>query len=338
MVNVPETQVNSGGRRRLIVITTYLLSIACLWWVLHDINWREYPDELREMRWWWVLLAVISDILVYVWHGWRWSLMLKPIASVPILRTIRAIYVGLFANEVLPLRTGEVIRCYLQARWNELPFSVVLSSAFIERIFDGFFLAVALFVTVKVVPGLPGYIVQGTLLLSVLIVLGAFLIGIAMFHKQRAHAALSETGWHLHLRVLIEDLHLIGHSRYLYYAAAVTIPYLLMQVIPIYALMRAYDFADASWGVAMVLMVVLRLGGAVPQAPGNVGTFQALAVVILSSVFGYDNSFAKRFSVVMWAVVTLPLLVVGFIALAITGSKISELSHKAKSEMPVPRA
>ena len=128
---------------------------------------------------------------------------------------------------------------------------------------------------------------------------------------------------------------MIGHSKYLYYSALATIPYLLMQIVPFYALMHAYDFGDASWAVAAVLMIVLRLGSAVPQAPGNVGAFQALAVVLLSHVFGYDTGFAKRFSVVLWAVVTLPLLVVGFFALVITGARIGELSRRAKAEIPV---
>jgi glycosyltransferase 2 family protein len=54
------------------------------------------------MNWWWVSLAVVDDILVYVWHGWRWSLLLKPIADIPMMRSVRAVYVGLFANESSP--------------------------------------------------------------------------------------------------------------------------------------------------------------------------------------------------------------------------------------------
>ena len=202
-------------------------------------------------------------------------------------------FCGLFANEVLPLRTGEVLRCYLQARWSSIPFSVTLASAFIERIFDGFWLVLCLFITVKLVPGLPRYVMDGAAVLGVLIIAGALLVAIAMFHRQRAKSALSEHGWHRHLRVLIDDLHMMGHSKYLYYSAMATIPYLLMQIVPFYALMHAYDFADASWGVAAVLMIVLRLGSAVPQAPGNVGAFQALAVVLLSHVFGYDTGICK---------------------------------------------
>ena len=328
-------RVRPSSKRRFIILLTYLLSIACLWWVLHDINWREYPDELRSMNWWWVSVAAISDIIVYFWHGWRWNLMLRPIENVPVLRCIRAVYVGLFANEVLPLRTGEVIRCYLLARWSSLPFSVVLSSALIERVFDGAILVTCMVATAALVKGLPRYLIDGATILGIIVAVGAVLIAVAMFDKHLAHAALSsDKGWRRHLRVLIDDLHLMGRSRYLLYSALATFPYLLTQIVPFYALMKAYDFADASWGVAAVLMIVQRLGSAVPQAPGNVGTFQALTVVILAGVFGYDNAFAKRFSVIMWAVVTLPLLIVGFIALAITGAKIGELHFHAHSQMP----
>ncbi len=91
-----------GVRRRLVFILTNVLSIACLWWVLHDQKWAEFWEDLRTLHWGWVILAVVSDIAVYVVHGWRWSLLLKPIEEIPMWRSVRAIYVGLFANEILP--------------------------------------------------------------------------------------------------------------------------------------------------------------------------------------------------------------------------------------------
>jgi hypothetical protein len=48
-------------------------------------------------------------------------------------------------------------------------------------------------------------------------------------------------------------------------------------------------------------------------------------------LFGVDSSLAKRFSFVMWAVITLPLLIVGFIALAITGLSLADIREQAQS-------
>src|SRR6476659_6827780 len=93
--------------QRIFLFLTYALSVACLWWVLHDLDWKEFGENIRTIKWRWVAVAAVADVLVYVWQGWRWSLLLAPVERIPIERSVRAIYVGLFANEVLPFKTGE---------------------------------------------------------------------------------------------------------------------------------------------------------------------------------------------------------------------------------------
>ena len=113
---------SSKARSRSFLVLVNLISIGCLIWTLHDAKLGELKDDIATMNWWWVALAVIADVAVYCWHGWRWSLLLHPVEPVTFWQTVRAIYVGLFANEVLPFRAGEVLRCYLLSSWTELPF------------------------------------------------------------------------------------------------------------------------------------------------------------------------------------------------------------------------
>jgi uncharacterized protein (TIRG00374 family) len=314
--------------QKILLILAFVLSIGSLFYVLHDFEPEKLWGEVQAMHWGWVGAAVLFDVLVYFLQGWRWSLLLRPVANVPYARSIRAIYVGLFANEILPLRTGEVIRCYLQSRWSKLPFTVTLSSALIERIFDGFWLCVCLLVTMHFVELPELYITLGQILAAI-VLLGGALLAAAMFAKTRTRVALQKRRWLNQLTVLLEDLHIIGHSPYLYLSAAASLPYLLLQVLPIYALAQGYGI-DIGLGQGFALMVILRLVSVVPQAPGNLGTFQAAAVFGLV-LFGVDSSLAKRFSFVMWAVITLPLLIVGFVALAITELSLGEIRQQAQS-------
>ncbi len=101
------------------------------------------------MNWWWIALAVAADVSVYFWHGLRWQTLLRPVARLKYWEPVRAIYVGLFANEVLPFRAGEVLRCYLLARNPQLPLSVSLTSALIERIFDGIWLSMCIILMLR---------------------------------------------------------------------------------------------------------------------------------------------------------------------------------------------
>lgn len=333
-----EQRVKRKYSTTILLIATNIVSFACLYWVLRGAELANLKEEIRTTDWTWVTVAIISDILVYFWHAWRWSLLLTPLAKVPFWNSLRAIYVGLFANEVLPFRTGEVIRCVLLSRWTKLPLSVSLSSALIERIFDGIWLVVCLIITIRFVPALPGYLKDGGVVLAVFILICGALLAVAMFYKQQSMHVFSKNRVLSKINIVIEDLHIIGHSKYLYFSCATSLPYLLMQIVPIYALAKGYPGFDLTIGQAATLMVILRLGSVVPQAPGNVGAFQALTVVGLA-LFGVTGGVAKRFSLVMWSVITLPLLIAGFVALAVTGIKMAELrSHAHNSLKSEPKS
>jgi hypothetical protein len=173
-----------------------------------------------------------------------------------------------------------------------------------------------------------GYVMAGG------VFLGVALLAVAMFRRLQTHAALSGDSvvWKRNLRVLIEDLSLIGHSRYLYLAFFQSLPYLLLQVIPIYASFKGYGFDDLTIRDAFALMVILRMGSVVPQAPGNLGLFQFLTKTSLVRIFSVVPVEAERFSLVLWGIVTLPLLIAGTVALAVTGSRIGELRRAARVE------
>jgi len=153
-----------------------------------------------------------------------------------------------------------------------------------------------------------------------------------MYWKEQALDAVANTPWLGWAHVLIKDLHLIGHSRYLYMAWLVSLPYLLLEVLPIYALMRAFGpLSGLPMKVAFVLMVFLRLGSAVPQAPSNIGFFHFAAARTLE-MFAVVKGMAYGFAVLLWAGITLPLLVAGFLAVGVTEIRMGELQRHAREE------
>ncbi len=318
----------------LVPVAGCAVSVVCLVWAFHGVDFHSILRRVSSMHWRWVSLAVASDIFVYVWQACRWNLLLSPVVRAPLGRSVLAIYVGLFANEVLPLRPGEyVVRPYLQAHWSRIPFSVALSSIIIERVFDGVWLGFAFWLTTMFLR-LPGFLVQAGRLLGIVVLWVAVMLALIIFSKPHAHAAAARTRFGAKFRVLIDDLHLMGRSRTFYLALAASLPYLLIQVVPVYALIRGYGL-ELSWWAATALLVVLRLGTLVPQAPGNLGSFQAVTVLMLG-LFGIDKTTAAGFSVLVWAVITLPLLVAGFLALAITGLRLGEIKRRAETAAATP--
>src|SRR5271157_6152691 len=160
----------------------YCLSAGCLIWVLHGYPINDLLPAIRSLDWRWVAIAVLADLGVYVCHAWRWNTLLSPVARLGLWRTVQAIYIGLFANEVLPLRVGELIRCYLVAHWNDQMLSVVFASAAIERLIDGFWMVLSFIIAAQYLKGIPGWLTDAVRGFEVLVVAGTVLLAYVMIH------------------------------------------------------------------------------------------------------------------------------------------------------------
>ncbi len=314
------------GRSWLLPALGYAVSIACLVWVYRGFDWEGELPKLRATNWYWVLLAVCADICVYICQGWRWATLLSPLTLVSPWKTTQAIYIGLFANEILPLRSGEIIRCYLQRRWTGLPLSVVFSSAIIERLLDGVWLILGFWCVSRFLE-LPNWLENiGSALLAVLLIGGA-LVAASVLYRRHAHEMVASSRWGRTLQAVIDGVYVMGQSRSFLYAWLLSFAYLALQVLPIYFLMRGYGLALSPWAAAVIL-IVLRTGTILPNAPGNMGTFQALAIAGLS-LFGLSRAEATGFATFLFLVVTVPLLLAGFVALMATRMRLTEIHREA---------
>ena len=324
-------------RSRILLAVVNLLSLGALYWALHDAHLDDLRDDLASMDWRWVALAVVGDLCVYLMHGSRWRVLLRPVVALGYWETVRAVYVGLFANEIIPLRAGELVRCYMLSRRDEdqtpLPLSVSLTSALIERVFDGIWLCILLLVTLRFVP-LPKslhYVTEGAYILGTAVLIVAGALSFMLFRRHQVRTTPPKNSLERQMRILVDDLEIMGHSRSLLASFLQSLPYLLLQTVPIYAAMRGYGF-DLPITAALALMVILRLGSIPPQAPGNIGIFQFLTRQTLVNVYHVVPAEASRFSLLLWAIVTLPLLIGGAVALFSAEAGLGEIHEAAQNE------
>jgi uncharacterized protein (TIRG00374 family) len=312
----------------------YLISAICLWWVYHNFRWSSEIPRLKAVHWRWIVLACCCDFLVYIVQAWRWNALLKPVARVPFWRTVQAIYIGLFANEVLPLKSGEIVRCYLLAHWNHIPFPKVFSAAMIERLIDGIILVAGFFYILRL-GHLPKEVDWGVeVLVALVIVLGTLVI-FAVLNKKFARHVTTGHRWSESLLMIVEGLHLMARSPSSIEGMFASLVYLGLQVVPVYALMAGYQLR-LDWTDAVVVLLIIRLGTIVPGAPSNIGVFQLVAFIALHKVLGVEQETAKSVAFLMFVVITVPLLAGGSIALALTGSDLHEVYEQARSHKYLP--
>jgi len=313
--------VRSGAPRTRHLIG-YLLAISGLVWVLHDVHPGTMFASMRRIRWIWVVPAVLFDVLSYVCQGIRWRYLLRPVGTASVLQATQAIYAGLLTNEVVPLRVGELVRAYLVSRWTGVRFLSVVPSIAAERLFDGVWLAIAIGITAMFVPLPHDLIVGGDVLGIIVIAATAWFLYLVYRRRRDAPGDIREARGALNrprslgamVSQVAEGVGRIGLSRDSYASLLISPLILVFQGIALWLMMVAYGFSLSIWaGIAVFL--ILHLGTALPNAPSNIGTYQFFCVVGLT-LFGVEKSVAAGFSFVAFILLTLPLWLLGLLALA----------------------
>ncbi len=325
----PATPSTTKIPKWLIPAIGYTLSAACLIWVFSKFPYAELGAHLQTMDWWWVGAAVLLELVAYAADGWRWALLLAPGGAPPVGSCVQAVFVGLFANDILPARAGEVIRCFLLSFKTEVPISLAFTSEIIERLMDGLWVVILYLCIRGFIPDHPRFSSAMFVFAPVVTGLSILLLWV-LFQKHHAHAFASKSKFGLRFVHLLDEVHRLGNWRALGLGMAVTGIYWLFQVLAVLALLRA-DAFDFGFAAAAFLLVAKTMGTMIPNAPANVGVYQATIVLALHNTLLVEDANAQIFAQIMFWFLTLPLVIGGAIALGFAGFNLGDLNRQAKA-------
>jgi uncharacterized protein (TIRG00374 family) len=318
-------QVQKRTPKWLLPAFGYIVSAVSLFWVLRHTPLRESADHLLHLNWLWVLLALSFEFLANLSHAWRWQLILGPAEPVPFWRTLQAVLIGLFANEVLPAKAGEAVRAYLLTHWTKVPLSLSITSVVIEAVIDGIWLVTVYVLATIGISNLPPQLSRAAWALGIGVAILSVLFLYLLFHKQHSHRVVSGHKWASQFLHFLNELHKMGHARTLLASLGASFLYILFQSLSIWALLRAdqYDFDVRQ---AALIVIVFRIGTLVPNAPGNIGVLQWCTSLGVSLAGGDEG---PAFGQVTFIFITLARLMEGGIAILLTGINLKDIHTRA---------
>ncbi|MGM0579574.1 MAG: lysylphosphatidylglycerol synthase transmembrane domain-containing protein [Bacteroidota bacterium] len=138
-------------RKGLQSFLKYIISLAIaallFWYLYKDIDFNEMMVRFREANLNWIYLSIALAMFSHLLRAWRWNMLLEPIGyHLKTSRTFLAVMVGYLANFVVP-RMGEVSRCGILKKTDNVSVSRGFGSVVTERIFDMICLLVIIAVT-----------------------------------------------------------------------------------------------------------------------------------------------------------------------------------------------
>jgi uncharacterized membrane protein YbhN (UPF0104 family) len=184
-------------------------------------------------------------------------------------------------------------------------------------------LALCLGIAAVLVP-LPHSIERTADIFGIAVIVFSLAFGCLVYRYGGRRAAPSEHGRiRSFLRSMLTGSHSIITSGRFWPAAAISFVVLGFQSLAFCLMMPAYGLNLPLW-VGVVVFFIVHLGTAVPNAPANVGSYQFFAALGLT-LFGVDKATAAGFSIVAFLALTIPLWIIGSLALTACGMNLKRV-------------
>jgi glycosyltransferase 2 family protein len=127
-------------KSRLLVTLRYLLLLAVglglLWFAFKDQNFSELLSKIYGANPYWLGLSILLAIMAFMSRAVRWVLLMEPLGKKPgVLNAFYALLIGYLANLGLP-RAGEITRCAVLSKSEDMKFNSLIGTVIIERIID----------------------------------------------------------------------------------------------------------------------------------------------------------------------------------------------------------
>ena len=291
----------------------------------------------------WLLPIFAVHLLTFYFRAARWWYIMEPTRRVPVMTLLSGHCLGGFANMVMPMRIGELVRAYLVAKKAGIKTSSSLATIVVERAFDMLALLVLMilvmtFANPKSIPaGTWHDLRMGGQVIAVFLVAGfgimymlagedSALSGVItrligrLPDETAAKGVVMYESFRDGLKALKKGGHLFG------ILANNTMVWLCMLLfhflfLPMFGLGYSLEM-----GAVLTLFIVF--GVSVPSSPGFIGPFHA-GVVLALGFYGVDAASGLGIAVIIHLTTFIYVVIVGIFFLWREKLSFSEMRHTA---------
>jgi uncharacterized protein (TIRG00374 family) len=308
-----------------------LISGLTLYLALQRVSLWEVTREIRQANTLWVLLAVISVLANTLLKGLRWYRLTAEVGrKAGYKRVISANVAGQLLNLIYPARAGDVSRVLIVGQdGREKAYTV--GSVVLEKLID-LVAYVLLAVVLLILLPFPDWLGRSVTVASAVAVAGIVFVGWWVSDAQRGERLgrwlesrkviwLPTKVWQQFIELVQMGLSALEHVRHrkralelVFWTTLVWLTALLNNILILYALGMNDGLTGDVVPAALLLLIGLMAGIAVPSVPGRIGIFEYICVMALA-VFGIGKTQALTYGITLHAVVLLPALVLGAAAL-----------------------
>jgi uncharacterized protein (TIRG00374 family) len=301
--------------KSLKIFIPLAVGVLILYFLYRKTDLSELWQYIKEANWWILSASLIFGLLGNVFRGIRWNLLIRPLGYRPkAARLVYAVLGSYAVNFVIP-RAGEIWRCGMVSKNEKIPFTKLIGTILIDRLFDvvmvGLFILATFACNIKVFYrnrqffNLPAWMTSAELFLSLALLLG-LAVAILVIFKNNSVVKKIRNFFISMGKDMVQVWKMKEKTRFLFYSFGIWISYFLYFYITFYA----FPFT-ASLGLAAGLFVftISSISMSIPSN-GGLGPWQA-AVVFGLAAYMLPIEQGKAFATAVFAFQSIWLVACG---------------------------
>lgn len=310
------------------------IGVGIIMWFLSQMSDAEKQQvvlDIKRADYFWVAMGPLVGLISNYFRSERWRILLQSLGYKPgAVNTFLSVMIMYFLNLFFP-RLGEVSRCGVLARYENIPVDKAIGTMVLERVMDAICAGI-LFLTLIAVEGdrfrgilhsysdklsdiVAKYEISNTTKYSVFGIVGlAIILFIAYQLRKRGTKNVVNSAKKAMLGLwqgLISIKDVKRPFAFIFHTVMIWVCYFLM----VYLSFRMFP-ETASLG--LIVAAVCLFFGAIAMAltPGGLGAYPALIQLVLAT-YGVVGTAAISFGLVVWSAQTGAVLVAGSLSLAL---------------------
>lgn len=287
--------------------TTLGIAALLLWYVYKDLSFEDLKKHFVNINYNWITLSIFIALTSHYLRAYRWNILLEPLGyHLQSKRTFIAVMVGYFANNLVP-RLGEVTRCGVLKKTDNVSMTSAFGSVVAERALDLIILIILAVITFliefdklnqfiidKVQDQFPQFeSIYGLVFIAIGIIITFIIVAFILFklYRERLHRNSS----YLKIRHFIKELlngflsikKIKNQIGFWISTVGIWFLYYMMLIVVFYAFPPTYNLTFIA---GLTLLIMSGFGMSAP-VQGGIGVFHILisSVLVLYGISAEDG-------------------------------------------------